>query len=631
MRDLYYNYKIVEDNVSKIKDKLDIVDVISGYLKLTKAGINFKARCPFHNEKTPSFFVTPERQIWHCFGCAKGGDMFGFIQEIEGVEFREALQTLAQRAGIKLEYSSNFTAQDDKAVLYDVCETAARFFEKQLYQSNVGKRALEYLKNRGLNEETMKEFRLGFAPSEWESLSVFLRNCGYKDEDIVDAGLAIKRTTNDQRPTTNDKGIYDRFRSRIIFPISDLNGQTVGFTGRIFEEESSVVGHKSSVDVAKYINTPQTAIYDKSRILYGLNKAKTEIRREDKCVMVEGNMDALMSYQAGVKNVVATSGTALTPSHLKIIQRYTPNLGFCFDTDQAGAMATRRGIGLALANELNVRVVEIQDKECKDPADYVRKYGSGWSEIVAQAKPVIEFYFDKAKVGFNPNSAESKKTAISILAPFVKRLTSQVERSHWITQLAFFLRAKEGAVEADIDVAKDDLEAFNPTNDQRPTTNDFKTESGSLVVGSELLVKEDLLSETLLSLIMKNPYLFKEELKNISPDWLDASTAEALVGLTAVAPNSLGEFLKEFREKDQSYKLEFAYLRSQELWKDFKDDDLKVEFASLINKIKKRAISAQLSGLVYDIKDAEVKKDKEKVRELSIKFAELINQFPKNS
>ncbi|MDO8504603.1 MAG: DNA primase [Candidatus Liptonbacteria bacterium] len=600
----------MEDNVSKIKDKLDIVDVISGYLKLTKSGINYKARCPFHNEKTPSFFISPERQIWHCFGCAKGGDMFGFIQEVEGVEFPEALRTLAQKAGVTLEYSSgNFPAKDGKAVLYEVCETSARFFEKQLYQSGAGKRALEYLKNRGLTDETMKEFRLGFAPSDWESLSVFLRNYGHKDGEIVDAGLAIKRD--------GSNGIYDRFRSRIVFPIADLNGQVVGFTGRVFAESVEALAKEEGQ--AKYINTPQTAIYDKSRILYGLHKAKTEIRREDKCVMVEGNMDALMSYQAGVKNVVATSGTALTPSHLKIIQRYTANLGLCFDTDQAGAMATRRGIGLALADGLNVKVVEIEDKECKDPADYVRKYGAGWLDIVNKAKPVIEFYFDKAKEGFDPNSAESKKTVISALAPFVKRLTSQVERAHWLSQLAFFLRTKEDAIEADIDVAKDDLAAYE--SQQHPKAEKAEVKTASL--------PPDLLSETLLSLIIKSPDLFKEEFKNINPDWLDAYTAKIVAGLAA-NPDNFGELVKEFREKDQSYKLDFAHLKAQEFWKDFKDDDLKSEFQNLINKIKKRAISAQLSGLAYDIKDAEAKKDRDKVKELSVKFVELINQYPKN-
>ena len=586
------------DNVQQIKDKLDIVDVISGYLKLTKAGINYKARCPFHNEKTPSFFVTPERQIWHCFGCAKGGDMFGFVQDIEGVEFVEALRILAQRAGVKLEYSSsNFAVKDDKAVLYEICETESRFFEKQLNNSSAGKRALEYLKNRGLTEETMKEFRLGFAPSEWESLSVFLRDCGYKDADIADAGLAIKRE--------GASGIYDRFRSRIIFPISDPNGQIVGFTGRVFEGDEKE---------AKYINTPQTAIYDKGRILYGLHKAKTEIRREDKCVMVEGNMDALMSYQAGVKNVVATSGTALTPGHLRIIQRFTTNLGLCFDTDQAGAMATRRGIGLVLANGMNVRVVEIGDKECKDPADYIKKYGAGWSDVVLKAKPVIEFYFDKAKAGFDPNSAESKKSVISTLAPFIKRLTSHVERSHWISQLAFFLRVKEDAVEADLASAKDDL-----------PSEEFVAQTATAPVPEK---EDDILSQALLSVVMKNPVLFKEELKAIPAELLDNYTGDIVARLADAG--STAEIMKDFREKDQSYKLEFAYLRSQELWKDFKDEDLKAEFQNLINKMKKRAVSAQINNLVYDMKEAEAKKDKEKMRELSVKFTELINQFPEN-
>jgi DNA primase len=588
------------DNVQQIKDKLDIIDVISGYLKLTKAGINYKARCPFHNEKTPSFFISPERQIWHCFGCSKGGDMFGFIQDIEGVEFPEALRILAQRAGVKLEYSSGFIAKDERSVLYEISETAARFFEKQLYHSSAGKRALEYLKNRGLTEETTKEFRLGFAPSEWESLSAFLRTCGYKDKDIVEAGLAIKRE--------GANGVYDRFRSRIVFPISDLNGQVVGFTGRVFEGDEKE---------AKYINTPQTAIYDKSRILYGLNKAKTEIRREDKCVMVEGNMDALMSYQAGVQNVVATSGTALTPSHLKIIQRYTPNLGFCFDTDQAGAMATRRGIGLALANGLNVKVVEINDKECKDPADYVRKYGQGWSEIVSKAKPVIEFYFDKAKSGFDPNSADSKKTVVSVLAPFIKRLTSQVERSHWISQLAFLLRAGEDAVEADLAAAKDDLPVM-----------EFEAQTAAVPAPVK---EDDILSQALLSVIMKNPALFKNDLGTIESDLLDTYTANAVARLTAGDSADMAAMLKEFREKEQSYKLEFAYLKSQELWKDFEDEELKAEFQNLISKIKKRAISAQISSLVYDMKEAEAKKDQDKIKELTLKFTELIKQFPSNA
>ena len=596
----------MEDNVSKIKDRLDIVDVISGYLKLQKAGQNYKARCPFHNEKTPSFVVSPERQVWHCFGCSKGGDMFSFIQEIEGVEFIDALRILAAKAGIELE-SFDPAVKDDKARLYDVCEASAKFFEKQ-FLSSAGKRALEYLKDRGVREETAGEFRLGFAPNDWNSLGTFLRDCGYSENEIVEAGLAIKRN--------DGSGVYDRFRSRIMFPIFDLNGQVVGFTGRIFESDDK--------EAAKYINTPQTRIYDKSRILYGLNKAKTEIKRADQCVLVEGNMDALMSYQAGVKNVVASSGTALTPNHLRLLQRYTTNLGFCFDTDQAGAMATRRGIGLALSQNFNIKVVEINDKECKDPADLVRKNAEGWSKVVVEAKPVLEFYFNKAKANYNPESTDSKKSVISALAPFLKRLTSQIEKAHWITQLSFFLRAKEEAIEADVASAKDDLEMYNLTNDQRPTTNDQEIKSGLSVVSSESLVPVDLLSETLLSLVIKDPILFKDDLKNINPELLDPYTAEAIIKLAAIKSDKINDLLKDFREINQSYKLEFAYLKSQEFWKDSKDEDLRTEFNNLINKLEERHLRTKLEKIGLEMRAMD---GKEKRLALAAEANKILNRL----
>ncbi|MBI4160723.1 MAG: hypothetical protein HY506_02335, partial [Candidatus Yanofskybacteria bacterium] len=280
------------DNISKIKDRLSVVDVVSGYLKVQKAGINFKARCPFHNEKTPSFFISPERQMWKCFGCSKGGSIFDFVMEMEGVEFPEALRILASRAGVELgEFDS--TIKDSKDRLYEICETSTRFFEKQLHQSNVGRQVRQYLKDRGLEEATIAKFRLGFAPDTWDALSGYLRNSGFTEKEITDAGVAVKRqhpTSNIQHPTS----IYDRFRSRIIFPISDANGRVVGFTGRIFDANGltriikrittdSISGNqdenqRKSVMEAKYINTPQTLIYDKSRILYGLNHSRNEIR-----------------------------------------------------------------------------------------------------------------------------------------------------------------------------------------------------------------------------------------------------------------------------------------------------------------------------------------------------------------
>src|SRR3989338_2240156 len=594
----------MEDNVSKIKDRIDVVDVISGYLKLQKAGQNYKARCPFHNEKTPSFVISPERQVWHCFGCSKGGDIFTFIQDIEGVEFIEVLRILADKAGVKIE-SFNPAVKDNKARLYEVCETATKFFEKQ-FNSNTGKLALEYLKNRSVSDSTIGEFRLGFAPNDWNALGTFLKNCGYSEDEIVEAGLAVKRN--------DGSGIYDRFRSRITFPIFDLNSQVVGFTGRIFGTDDK--------ESAKYINTPQTRIYDKSRILYGLNKAKMDIKQADQCILVEGNMDALMSYQAGVKNVVASSGTALTSSHLILLHRYTTNLGFCFDTDQAGAMATKRGIGLALSQGFNIKVVEINDKECKDPADLVRKNSDSWSKAVGQAKPVMEFYFDKAKAGFNPNSADSKKSVISALAPFLKRLSSHVEKSHWLTKLAFLLRTKEDAIEADINSAKDELDAYTTVNSPQSTV--FSHELSAQGTDDLGLGTKDSLSETLLSLVMKNPIFFKNDIKNINPEFLDSHTADAIVKLAEIKSENLADLMKDFREENQSYKLEFAYIKSQELWKDSKDEELRIEFNNLINKLEERHLRTKLEKIGYEMRAGD---DKEKKLVLATEANNILNRL----
>ena len=588
----------MEDNVSKIKERLNVVDVISGYLKVQKAGANFKAQCPFHNEKTPSFFISPERQIWHCFGCQKGGDIFTFVKEMEGVEFPEALRILAARAGIELEEFDS-TIKDSKDRLYQICEASARFFEKQLSHSGTGQRAVEYLKSRGLEGATMAKFRLGFAPGAWDSLSGYLRNSGFTEKEIVDAGMVIKRES---------EGIYDRFRSRIMFPISDVNGRVVGFTGRIFEGDEKE---------AKYINTPQTLIYDKSRILYGLDHSRGEIRKKDKCLLVEGNMDAVMSYQAGITNVVASSGTALTPMHLVILKRFTNNLDFCFDTDSAGAMATKRGIGMALGQDFNVKVVSLNDKECKDPADYVKKYGKEWEKVASSAKPVVEFYFDKAKEGYNPESAESKKSVILAVAPFIKRLSSRVERSHWMDQLAYLLRVKEDAVEADI-MSAPDLDVPVPTLPAVETKKPVPAAQREGNFGSGTL------NEALLSLVVRKPALFKQEIAVLDRNFLNPLASQVLDELAKedLEQFNFGSFTKKF-DSDRTLDLEFVYLRSQALWEGFGDEELKTEFSNIFNKLKQKTIHLHLAELGYEMRAAEAAKDKDKINVLVAKFNEL--------
>lgn len=594
------------DSIEQIKSRLDVVDVISGYLKVQRSGLNFKARCPFHNEKTPSFYISPERQIWHCFGCSKGGDMFTFVKEIEGVEFPEALRILAAKAGVELEQYRDRREKNDKTRLFEICEKAAKFFEKQLQESTNGQKALAYLKDRGLEDGTIAEFRLGWAPNDWHALESYLQQCGYASKEIIDAGLSVAKEGGKS---------YDRFRSRITFPIFDTNGQVVGFTARVFALEATALTEEG----AKYINTPQTLIYDKSRVLYGLSKAKLDIKQADKCVLVEGNMDAIMSWQGGVKNVVATSGTALTQQQLRLLQRYTTNLDFCFDTDQAGALATRRGIGLALSQNFNINVVEIGDEECKDPADYVKKYGSKWAERVASSKPVIQFYFDKALQGFD-GSVDSKKSIVAAVAPLLKRLVSRVERAHWVAQMAGFLRVPENVIEADLAVAKDDLAAYGE--------DEAKKEAVAVPAMPQTPLTVDMLSEALLSVIMKNPGLFKDDVKAIDTKFIDPQVAEVIAALTAAdAAFDVGAFMKQLREKHESYRFEFAYIKSQELWKDFKDEELKAEFYNLLHKIKQKAIVNQLTSLEFDIKAAETARDAERVQQLMSQFASLTREL----
>jgi DNA primase len=609
----------MEDNVSKIKDRLDVIEVLSGYMKLQKAGINYKGRCPFHNEKTPSFFVSPERQIWHCFGCSKGGDMFEFVKEIEGVEFPEALRILASKAGIELEQFRPKPGEsvDAKQKLFEITELATKFFQKQ-FESPTGAEALAYLRDRGLTDETIKEFRLGFAPNDWESLAQFLKSRGYGESEIVDAGLGVRRSAEQGR-----EGIYDRFRSRITFPIFDLTGQVVGFTARVFEPSSAKSGQpglaKTGESMAKYINTPQTLIYDKSRVLYGLSQAKLDIKKSDRCILVEGNMDALMSYQAGVRNVVASSGTALTPTHLRLLQRYTKNLGFCFDTDQAGAMATRRGIGLALAQQFNIAILEIKDPECKDPADYVKKHGSKWSEVVVSAKPVIDYYFDRARSSYNPTSAESKSQIISAVAPFVKRLSAQVERAHWVAQLASLLRVPDSAIIADIASAKDDLDAY--------ARDSGEVEAPRQTAEAKVQETSDAVQEMILSVVLKSPMLLREEIKALSADVLDERTTTILRQLVEEPqPFEFKTFVARF-EGESALQLEFAHLRAQELWEGFSDEHLKQEFHSLINMVRRRTISSRLASLQFDVKEAEASKDQHRLARLASEFNELARQL----
>lgn len=423
--------------VEQIKEKLDIAAVVSSYIKLEKAGGNYRARCPFHNEKTPSFYVSPSRETWHCFGCNKGGDIFSFVEEIEGVDFSGALKTLADKAGVEL-VRGNPEERTEKERLYALLSEAVQFFRKELQKNT---EVLAYLKKRGLTENTIEEFAIGFAPDDWRSLSTHLSARGYAEEEQEKAGMIIQST----KPKTYQDGrsrYYDRFRSRIMFPLSDSSGRVVAFSGRIFGKIAEDGEH-----MAKYINSPETPLYNKSKILFGFDKAKNAIREAGFCVIVEGQMDIIMAHQAGTKNTVAVSGTALTPHHLENIKRFTERVLLAFDGDEAGMKAARRTALLALPAGFDVRSVELPLGV--DPADFILESPEKWTESLFKAGHVVEFFLNIAeRKGLSKR--ELKQEAEKNVIPVIARIESQIDREHFVGVVAARLGVSNDAVREEV-------------------------------------------------------------------------------------------------------------------------------------------------------------------------------------
>lgn len=417
----------MSSNVEQIKQRLNIVDVVGSYLKLEKAGSNLKARCPFHNEKTPSFFVSPARDSFHCFGCSKGGDIFEFVKEMEGIEFVDALKILAERAGIKLQNEDN-GMKSEKGRLISVMENAVIFYQDELQKHP---KAIEYLKKRGLTDETIRSWKIGFAPDSWRSVYDYLKKLRFTDAEIEKTGLSIK----------SPKGYYDRFRNRIMFPINNISGVTVGFSGRIFS--AGGLSSTSDASAAKYINSPQTDLYDKSKLLFGFDRGRVSMRTSDLCILVEGQVDLIMSHQSGSANTVAVSGTALTEEHIKNIKRLVNKLVLAFDGDSAGFKASRRGIDMALASGMDVRIARLP--EGVDPADLILEDAAKWTKAINEAKHVIDFYID-ALESQNYESRKFKLEVEKMVLPYVARIKSSIEQAHFVNLIARKLGIDEAPI-----------------------------------------------------------------------------------------------------------------------------------------------------------------------------------------
>ncbi len=598
----------MDSQIEEIKNKLNVLDVVSSYVKLTKTGINYRGVCPFHSEKKPSFFVSPGRQMWHCFGCGAGSSIFDFIMKIEGVEFSDALRILANKAGVQLK-RENVQLRTERQKLFEICELACSFFEKQLEASSIGKEAKEYLLSRGISEESIKKWRLGYSPDTWNGLSDFLVGKNYKREEVVKAGLAIEKEGG-----RGDS--YDRFRGRIMFPVFGINGEVLGFGGRVFKQGSDK-------EVAKYINTPQTLLYDKSGILYGLNNAKLAVRKQNQCVVTEGYTDVIMCHQAGFENVVAASGTALTEKHLALLKRYSENLILAFDMDVAGDSATRRGITMAQEQGFNIRIIESYGEGAKksDPAEIILKDPKIWEEVLVKARSIMDYYFDSAFAKHNKQTPEGKKEIGKIILPVIKKLQNTIEQSYWITKLSELLGIKEEALLDELGKIKQDAPAVLKESEPELPVEDAKS-------------RKKLLEEKIVALIAKNPnhirmideahyplfsemmVKFLQEIKKVVEERAPLQEAEIEKDLKMVFEN--GQFDAEFKNMIAALTLR----PETEFTEDSQD-----EISLCLLHLKNIELKNRLQKISDDIKEAEKENNIEKVNRLIEEFNKLTKEL----
>jgi DNA primase len=416
--------------VDEVKQKIDIVEVIGQDVTLVKAGRTFKGLCPFHGEKNPSFYVYPEQQSWHCFGCNNGGDVFSFIMKKQNIDFGEALRQLAQKAGVVI--PSKFEPgleSEEKQRLYNVNQAAAQYFHNLLLNSPAGKKARDYAAGRGFTEQTIKDFQLGYSLESWEELKKYLLEREYTEKDMLDAGLIIEGESG--------KKPHDRFRNKLMFPIFDNQGRITGFGGRALDDS-----------LPKYTNSPQTPLFDKSGTLYGINLAKDAIREKDTAIVVEGYMDVITAHRNGFNNVVASMGTAVTEKQVSILKRLTRNLSLALDADAAGEEATLRAVSYENTLDAEIKVIILPGG--KDPDDVIKEDAKNWEKLVAAAVPIVDYTFDMATAGLDLTSAKGKASARDRLLPIIGEIKDNVRRAHYMQKLAGLLNVSERDLEADL-------------------------------------------------------------------------------------------------------------------------------------------------------------------------------------
>ncbi len=580
------------NDVEQIKERLDVAEVIGGYIPLKQAGRNLKAPCPFHQEKSASFMVSPEKGIWHCFGCGEGGDVISFVMKYEGLEFRDALQQLAQKAGIELKerVSDGGRSKQERKRLEEAVAWAVRYYQESLIKNPD---ALAYVKQRHVTRQTIKDFQIGYAPDDWNALTHFLVKKNFNAAELLKAGLA------GQRPGRSS--IYDLYRGRLMFTICDAAGTPAGFTGRVLDDEQQ----------PKYLNTPQTSLYDKSRIIFGLHLAKDAIRESGDVVIVEGNMDVVASHQAGVKQVVAVSGTAMTTDQLKTLGRLTKNIKICFDADAAGLRATERAIELSQNLGLTLSMVRLPSG--KDPDDLIQKDVQAWKQAIADAEYVVDYLFSQLEASYDLTTVTGKRLYSDRLAANIRRLADPVEQGHYIKQLAEKLAISEEAVRQKIE--KPDSQPSALISDQRPAAT---------VVKPTTRPARRLLEEAVLAVNLAFPEV-RSSLDDLTPaHFADADHQEILEMMKQIA-SAPSEDVAAGLPSASDY-VRILSLRGEEEFGSFAPAERSFEAFQLVGRLRIVSNKDTKTMLSRKLKEAEGKGDADLAKRLLVQYQTLISE-----
>jgi len=472
--------------VDEVKQKVDIVAVVSQYTALTKSGQTFRGLCPFHSEKHPSFFVYPDQQSWHCFGaCSTGGDVLSFIIKKEGIPFGDALRLLADKVGVTLSPKAQEESKS-KDKLYQINQAAAEFYHNLLLKSPAAEMARQYLSQRGLLPQTIDAFQLGFSPDSWDALKHDLTKLGYNEDELMTAGLIVKS----EKQTT-----YDRFRHKVMFPIADERGRITGFGARVLDDS-----------LPKYINSPQTQVFDKSGILYGINMARDAIRKQDLAIIVEGYMDVIIAHQNGLNNVIAVMGTSVSDKQLNTIKKLTSSMALALDADTAGEEAMLRGVGYE--NTLGAEVKVISLPQGKDPDDVIRNDITLWQQLVTGALPVIDYTFKMVTAGLDLTTARDKSAVADKLLPIIAAIRDPIRRDHYMTKLAELISISRKSMEAALSRIKSDRKAI----EQKPEA----------MARALRPLMSNQLEENCLALLLQHPEL-RSCCQSVSPDYFENS------------------------------------------------------------------------------------------------------------